>query len=45
MKMKFGMSLRYALGGFVFEFHKNRMNDDVIVIVKVGYLVVMTVTR
>ena len=32
IKMKFGMSLRYPLGQFVFKFHKNRMGDDVIVI-------------
>ena len=28
--MKFGMSLRYTLGLFVFKFHKDRMGDDVI---------------
>ena len=31
IKMKFGMSLRYTLGWLVFEFHKNQMDDDVIV--------------
>ena len=29
--MKFILSLRYALGSFVFEFDKIRMGDDVIV--------------
>ena len=29
--MKFGMSLRYTLGRFVFKFHKNEIGDDVIV--------------
>ena len=28
--MEFGMSLRYTLGRFVFELHKNRMDDDII---------------
>ena len=27
--LKFGMPLGYALGRFVFEFHKNQMGDDV----------------
>ena len=31
MKMKFGMSLRHSLGRFMFEFHKNQTDDDVIV--------------
>ena len=31
IKMKFRESLRYALGRFVFEFCKSRMDDDVIV--------------
>ena len=31
IKMKFSLSLRYALGRFVFEFDKIRMGDDVIV--------------
>ena len=30
IKMKFSLSLRYALGRFVFEFHKIQMGDDVI---------------
>ena len=29
IKMKYGMSLRNALVRFVFEFHKNRIVDDV----------------
>ena len=29
--MKISMSLRYALGRFVFECHKNQIGDDVIV--------------
>ena len=29
--MKFNLLLRYALGRFVFEFYKIRMDDDVIV--------------
>ena len=29
--MNFSLSLRYALGIFVFEFYKIRMDDDVIV--------------
>ena len=29
-KMKFKMSLRYALGRFVCKFHKNQLGDDVI---------------
>ena len=29
--MKFNLSLRYALGRFVFEFDKVRLDDDVIV--------------
>ena len=28
--MKFGMSLKYTLGPFVFKFHKIRIGDDVI---------------
>ena len=32
IKMKFGMSIRYALGRFAFEFDKeNRLGNDVIV--------------
>ena len=31
IKMKFGMSLRYAFGKFAFEFHEFRICDDVIV--------------
>ena len=31
IKLKFGMPLRYALCWNVFEFHKNQMGDDVIV--------------
>ena len=31
IKMKFGMSLRYTLGRFVFKLHKTRMDYDVIV--------------
>ena len=31
IKIKFGMPLRFALGRFVFEFHKNQTDDDVIV--------------
>ena len=30
IKMKFDMPLRYAIGGFAFEFHKYRMSDYVI---------------
>ena len=30
--MKFSLSLRYALGRFVFEFDKIRIGDDVFVI-------------
>ena len=30
IKMKFSMWLSYTLGPFVFQFHKNRMGDDVI---------------
>ena len=30
IEMKFGMSLGYTLGRFVFDCHKNRMGDDVI---------------
>ena len=29
--MKFGLSLRYVFGRFVFESHKNQMDDDIIV--------------
>ena len=32
--MKFGVSLRYTLGRLVFRFHKNRMGDDIIVILQ-----------
>ena len=31
IKLKFGMPIRYRLRRFVFEFHKNQMNDDVMV--------------
>ena len=31
IKMKFGMSLRYAVGRFMFKFHKIQTDDDVIV--------------
>ena len=31
IKMKYGMSLEYTLGQFVFKFLKNRIGDDVIV--------------
>ena len=30
IKMKFGMSLRYTFGRFVYKFHKIQMGDDVI---------------
>ena len=30
IKMTFGMSQRYAPGRFVFEFHENQMDDNVI---------------
>ena len=31
IELKFGMPLRYALHRSVFEFHKNQVDDDVIV--------------
>ena len=30
------MSLRYTLGRFLFKFHKNRMDDDVIVHISIS---------
>ena len=31
IEMKFGISLKYAFGRFMFESHKNQIDDDVIV--------------